>query len=367
MRRNTPKRAANLELLRILCMFMIVLAHCIGHGGIADSVELAGINKQLIAMIQALISVLINCFVLISGYFLSQGQFRIRKFLDIWVTALFWSALLTSVCMFSGLTQFSLTTLIKAFLPFTQQQYWFITTYLLMYLMVPMLNAAANHLEQRQFATFLITFFLVYFLLQHMVFWREFTQMGIRDPLFFAYLYMVAAYVRRFPIQKKHRWFLGYFLLCVGIWLSGMASRLIPEPIEVSFAATGYNRPLVVLASIFLFMGFESLEIKHDFLEKMILSVAPLTFGVYLIHDNNAVRSLLWKALFIPDELAADIMVVPKVLLISVMVFLGCLPLEAMRKKLFSTMRVSSLCENIERWINAALDWIVSGVFHIEV
>lgn len=365
MKKNIPQRAANLELLRILCMFMIVLAHCIGHGGIADAATLTGINKQMIAMIQALISVLINCFVLISGYFLSQGQFRIRKFLEIWVTALFWSVLLTCVCMFSGLTQFNTAALIKAFLPFTQQQYWFVTTYLLMYLMVPMLNAAANHMEQRQFATFLVTFFLVFFLLQHMVFWREFTQMGIRDPLFFGFLYMFAAYVRRFPLKKKHHWFLGYFLLCIGVRLSGMVSRFIPEPIAVSFAATAYNRPLVVLASVSLFMGFISLEIKQDFLKKLILTISPLTFGVYLIHDNNAVRSVLWRALFNPDELAKDIMVVPKVLLISVLVFLGCLPLEAIRKKLYLSLKISELCVNVERWIESILTWINSRVFGI--
>lgn len=365
MKTKPLTRNANLELLRIVCMFMIVFAHCIGHGGIVDATTISVVNHEIILMLRTLISVLINCFVLISGYFLSQSEFKLRKWLELWLSSAFWSVVLAVICMASGAVPFSFIELAKAFLPFTQQQYWFVTTYLLMYLLVPFLNAAIHNLTQKQYLFFLIVTFIAYFVLQNIVFWRDFTLLSSHSPFFFAYLYMIAAYIRRFPSKKSHWWLLGYVLCCVGARLSDLLIKAVAGPLSASFNATAYNSVLIIMASICLFMTFLSMEIKSAFWTKIILTVSSLTFGVYLIHDNNHIRSVLWRSLFDPEKLAANPFVVPIVIGISVMVFLACLPLEALRKKIFSICRLSKLCAWGESIIYRIIDWIYNCILGV--
>lgn len=62
------------------------------------------------------------------------------------------------VCI-SGIVPFEIESLLRVCLPFTQQRYWFVTTYLLMYVLIPLLNAAIHTMSQRQHAFFIATFF----------------------------------------------------------------------------------------------------------------------------------------------------------------------------------------------------------------
>ena len=58
----------------------------------------------------------------------------------------------------------------------------------------------------------------------------------------------------------------------------------------------GYNGPLVLCASIglFLWAGNASLKIGKRS-EKIITTMASLSFGIYLLHDHSAIRTVLWN------------------------------------------------------------------------
>ena len=56
-----------------------------------------------------------------------------------------------------------------------------------------------------------------------------------------------------------------------------------------------YNSVLVFSAAILLFIAFLNLHIKPGRLQRMILAAAPLSFGVYLLHDNPNVRGFVWE------------------------------------------------------------------------
>ena len=82
-------RNVSLDILRILCMFLIVLGHAMIHGQVLDAVAANSPNYFLLHVLRAFLSVHVNCFVLISGYFLCTHEFRIRKFFSLWGQAFF--------------------------------------------------------------------------------------------------------------------------------------------------------------------------------------------------------------------------------------------------------------------------------------
>ena len=57
------------------------------------------------------------------------------------------------------------------------------------------------------------------------------------------------------------------------------------------------NSILVLLSSVMLFVIFLNLKINSLVMKRIIHAFAPLTFGVYLIHNNPTIRDGLWNTL----------------------------------------------------------------------
>lgn len=153
------ERNVSLDLLRVLCMFLIVLGHALFHGKVLDALPSNSANYFIISILRTVLSVHVNCFVLISGYFLCMREFQLKRAILIWGQAFFWSIGLYIVLYFCGAVDLDLKSLIKACFPITQQRYWFITTYVLMYSLVPLLNAAIRAMSQKTHAIFFVRIF----------------------------------------------------------------------------------------------------------------------------------------------------------------------------------------------------------------
>ncbi len=358
------ERNASLDVLRVLAMGMIVVGHCLLHGGVLEAAAGSlSTNYILTQTLYCMLRVHVNCFVLVSGYFLCTSTFRLSKWLKLWGTAFFWSLLIFALLCMTGNAAFSLVGLVKAFLPFSQQRYWFLTTYLLMYMLSPVCNAAIEKMTQKQHLMSLLGFFAVYICYQNLIFWREFTAMNPRDPLFFLFLYFVAAYIRKYPFRKKHPWLLGY-LICVGF----VAAWTIFEPVictkligfEIGYTAfAGYHSIPYVLGSICFFMVFVQADIK-GWIAKLAVALSPLTFGVYLIHDHPEMRTFLWQTLLRPYRFADSPVIIPIVLAISVSVFAACALCEKLRIIVFVKLKIDCIFREIAKSIQKVSERFIS-------
>lgn len=331
------ERNVSLDALRGVVMFWIVLSHVMLHGKVVENIEPFTINYYLSYTIYAFIYVHVNCFVLISGYFLSAKEFKYKQIFSLWKKMLFWSFFILVFLIAIGVVPFSLKTIIKALLPFTQERYWFMTTYLLMYCLMPFLNAAISAMSKKEYQIALGLFFSVYIILQNLFFWREFTLVNSHSPLFFAFLYLVGGYLRKYPIEKKVPWFRIYVACC----MLTVISRFVLSYITMKMFGTmygetifySYNSITMVIGSICLFMTFQNMKMSREsFLGKIALWVSPLTLGVYLIHEQPEMRMWLWSVLK-PYQFANSSFLVLIVVLVgqAILVFGLCCLLEKIR------------------------------------
>lgn len=286
------ERNVSLDLLRVLCMFLIVLGHALFHGKVLDALPPNSANYFIISILRTVLSVHVNCFVLISGYFLCMREFQLKRAILIWGQAFFWSIGLYIVLYFCGAVDLDLKSLIKACFPITQQRYWFITTYVLMYSLVPLLNAAIRAMSQKTHAIFLSGFFAMYIALQNLVFWEKFSSTNLYDPLFFAFLYLLAAYFRLYPAKRTHIMYLwGYLLACLfaAAWKIGITWIMLKTMGEVrgDNLFLSYNSITMVIGSACLFRFFEGLNITDGKLQGAILRLSPLTFGIYFMSSRK--------------------------------------------------------------------------------
>ena len=103
-----------------------------------------------------------------------------------------------------------------------------------------------------------------------------------------------------------------------------------------------YNSLPVAAASVCLFLFFLTLEIKGRVSRALIGFFAPLTFGVYIIHEHRDLRDPLWNRLK-PWESAR----LPKMFLLLIgtvlSLFIVCSLLEFLRRSLSRLLRIPDL------------------------
>ena len=97
------KRMANMEALRLAAMMMVVSLHYLGKGEL-----LADLTGSLLPVdhaawiLESFSIVAVNAYVLLSGYFLVETAFRVKRLLSLILQILFYSCLIPVILIFAG-------------------------------------------------------------------------------------------------------------------------------------------------------------------------------------------------------------------------------------------------------------------------
>ena len=201
-------RQSNMELLRIIAMFLVLLVHAdffsLGAPSASDCVE-APIDSCLKVFFEAISIACVDIFVCLSGWFGIRPT--IKGFSNFVFQCLFWLIGLYVVTLILGTSSISIEGL-KGCFALTKLN-WFIKAYILLYILAPVLNAFVEKASQKDFRNVLIAFFTFEFIYgwifsgstQHI-------QSGY-STISFIGLYLLARYVRLYqpPISLKSKSF----------------------------------------------------------------------------------------------------------------------------------------------------------------
>ena len=104
------KRHSGFETMRILSMVMIVLMHGIGHGGLGSAAPQGSVAFWIYWLLFILARVSTNCFVMLSGYYLSErkGPVHAGRLFRIGAQVWFYSMLTFCVAVKAGRSRFRL-------------------------------------------------------------------------------------------------------------------------------------------------------------------------------------------------------------------------------------------------------------------
>lgn len=342
------KRQSNFELLRIISMLMIIFWHILIHGGIiANQPETL---KVIISFIQPLLFVHVNSFILVTGYFQCKSKFRMSKVLQLNNAIWFYKAAIPFILvLFGGLALSNLES-IKLLSPISHYDYWFMTQYILLYLISPILNIVVHNINKEKYKKMLLLFFVVFSILPFITNQEVYPSSNGYTLLQFVVLYFIGAYFRKYNIDSNYYlksfsensrrlFFLLLFLF------SGMISGFITlsadsfigkneffSYIGNSFmnASNSYNNPFLIITSTAYFLYFGTFHFQNKFINL----VSKLTLGVYLIHDNIYVRERIYDWLgFKSNSYSCSILL--KILLFTFLIFISCSIIEWIRQKVF--------------------------------
>lgn len=285
-------------------MLLIILQHYFLHGILipADEATTTALHTThdyyWINFLRTWAEVGVNCFVLITGYFLIKSRFTLKKFLVLWSSIFFYSIiyLLLTLILNPGnqnpdFPAVGFSTALMALFPILSYEYWFLSTYVILCACTPVLNKLLIGLTKIQFQAFVAGIIFI------QVFFHE------GDFFRFLTLYTIAAYIRLHlsPSTWARKYIWGLFILSTSVLflfcfcrefftLRHFAPRVIHFIQSHCLAETSLT---VLVLSVSLFALFLRIDIGA---KRFINTVASCSLGVYLIHDNPFIRQFLWKA-----------------------------------------------------------------------
>lgn len=291
-------RRSNLELYRIIVMLLIVTHHYVVNSGLMDvmSENPASFRSLYLYLIGMWGKTGINCFVLITGYFMCRSNITLRKFLKLFLEVMFYNIMIWAIFVATGYESFSIKMMLKEILPITSIHDGFTSCFLVFYLFIPFLNILVGNLDKKKHQYLLALCLFTYTFLAmipklHVVF---------NYVTWFSVLYLISSYIRLyglFPSVKNIRW--GLLTLASVALAMGSTIGFIFLHLKYGIKLIPYrlvsdsNAIFAVIVSVCSFMYFKDLPIKQS---KLINTISASTFGVLCIHANSdTMRQWLWK------------------------------------------------------------------------
>ena len=369
---SEKERMANLELLRIVAMLLIVVLHFLGKGGwLTELTEPSLSYTGYVAWgMEALAIGSLNVYMLLSGYFLIEGSFRVKRLLQLFLQVLFYSITIgLTAAAFGYLPEegFSIYYLATLCLPVSTNHYWFMTAYFFMYLFMPLLVQGVKKLTKKQFQIVLSLLIFAVCIVKSVVPIKLSTDMQGYDCIWYMCVFLVAAYIRLYGVPFfKNVWrsLLVYLASGAAIFALTLALRFLylrtgklSNMLTVSY---NYNHILTLLASVALFYLFCHIKIKQGAFSRFACRIAPYTLGVYLWHEHIAIRYEWQKWLYsvagTPDN---GMMLVLYTLLAVVLVFTTGILLDMLRSLFVRGLHLLLSHVGAYRRLNQWLDTLV--------
>lgn len=293
------QRNISVDLLKIISMLMVVALHITSHGIRTADIVPFSLPFWFVLVLNSFSLVAVNCFVLISGYFLSQSKVSYRRIISLWIQVCTYSVgVYLLLCLLPGMgVTFSIRGLLEYFMPLMTNQYWFFKYYVLIVLLAPFLNDYIASIDKARYEKMLLMCMILFSIIPSVnVFGDTFGAASGYSLVWFVVLYFLAGYLRKYPPQKRS-WFRLYVCSSMAILMMRICGRAAGGVFQIiANLQQSYNSPLVIAGAVFLFLaatnGPASYGIKSD---NIIKKVSGLSFAVYLLHDHGAVSSLLWN------------------------------------------------------------------------
>lgn len=331
------KRDSRIELLRFFSMFLIFVCHFVIHINWGLT-ELGGWKQALVYCLIQSGQVGVVIFFIITGWFMVDRSFRVKRLLKLWIQVFLYSAIIgASVYLAYRCNADHFSYLYDTFhvpdqsaefiknmiFPVLSGEYWFVTAYVGLLLLSPFLNKLITVLNPK-LSCALVALLTVISVLP--IF--GFLSIPYSKIMYAITCYLIGAFLRK-----------GYMRDCT---LSGFTvSVLIVACFMVSgvfnYCAIRFGNlpwlhwedqlhdgvvPLQIVAAALIF--YWVMQPLHEPVHnKFINGLGAATFGIYLIHENHPGYILLWSEVgrFVPSPHAFCQFVIEFVIFVPIIFF----------------------------------------------
>lgn len=304
---TSKPRNSSFELLRLVCILFIIAHHYYYHGnlGLPFNENNLTTGKIFLQIMSVFGRNACSIFVLISGYFMINSNcVNVKRLIILLLEMLTYSTIIAFGFRYFSNYEVTNEQLLKSILPIPYGN-WFCVYYILFSLIIPQINKLLISLSSREYLNFILIILGVYCVLNTCIK----NEIEFSNIDFFFVMYVIGGYIRlHFHINYSNR--INLFI-CILSGLIMMISVIIIDYVGIKFHKPNliehatyfqqFNTIPAVLFSISTFLFFKRLSIHNRIINYLGKSV----LGIYLIHDNDVLRKIIWCKIF-PNELYMD-------------------------------------------------------------
>lgn len=296
------ERNSNIELLRIVLMIMVITLHFNNGemGGAFNFVQDDTASKCILYFLESLSVCAVNCFMIISGYFLAfNKKVKLGKIVDILLIVIFYRVADCALSIMLGTRAFSARAFFSSLLPVNYFAIFYLITYIFSPFVVKLFDSISKKMQK-----FFVGISVLIFVL-----WPTVLDMGM--DLFDLSLDGLSTVSIKGNLA-------GYsivqFLLDAVIGMYLRRAKINPKTWKLLFGYCGsavimtagvfqmpslynYCSVFTVISAICLFLLFNKLE----FQSKAVNFVSKSVFAIFCMHVSS-VANVFWKKFFITSE-----------------------------------------------------------------
>lgn len=275
------KRDSRFETLRIFSMFLIIIYHYSLYGNWKDKT----LSNQF-AIPYGQIGVCL--FVLISGYFISLEKINLRKqiirIVKLWNWVLIYSWIILCITYVLKFKIVGLRLFIGSLFPIIFNSYWFVTSFIILMFLVPLLNKMISKSNKKQLMIYIVFFIVTSGILP--ILNNILPPFGESNGVaLMITCYLIAAYVRIYKVEAKNLYL--FSIICLSLIIMYLPLMLFnDERLTKGFF------PIIIASSIFILIT----RIR-PYYNSFINFMASSVFASYLITENNLLRITIWHKL----------------------------------------------------------------------
>ena len=245
------------------------------------------------------------------------------------------------------------------YFPVLTMKYWYFTQYFGMYLFLPIINKGIENINQQQFKIMIITSLGVYIVLKDCIIPQKdiFKMSSGYSVIWFLIFYSTGAYFGKFKKEKDYILIFYYSTYLCFVFPHYPINNRNPKfkdrliILLKNIFVTRINAFPIILQSITLMLLITNIS-YNKYIAKFITFIGPLTFGIYLIHDNLVIKRKIMKRLL--DNYSSDLpvhKVIEIILITSLKIFAKCAIIDYLRNILFRIFQIRRICMIIEKLI----------------
>ena len=299
------ERESGIELYKVIAIFLIVLSHVIqtltepnyvlgiGEGTFINiATATTDLNVLLLALFRICGALGNNMFFICSAWFLVNSKKMslkkvIHMILDVWII---------NMIVFCGLhaigIQFQVSDTVRTFFPTTFANNWYITCYLLFYLIYPFLNRMLEQLNISEHFALTSFLFMIYFIIPVLPL-EEINLFFANELVIFLATYVIVSFIKIYKNEWTENLKLNKGILFVSI----VSYVVLILSVDYLGLRTNYFLNRLVRwnmnNSLFMFLiAFSSFNMmkKKKFINRTINYFSSLSLLVYIFHENLAFR-----------------------------------------------------------------------------
>lgn len=347
---KTSKRNANIELLRIISMIMVTMLHALGKGNLLiNPADHPSVNVWVAWGLEALSISAVNIFMLISGYFLIDSKFKLSRLIELIAQTIFYTLGTFLVFYALGLNrgETDVFWMLNYLLPIHMDVYWFITSYVVLYALLPILAEGVHRITQKQLGTMIVILLVYECGFKSFLPFRMYTDEHGYSFLWYLIVFLIGSYLKLYGFRLLNtpgKGLLLYFASCAAILIEGGAVRYIIKYMghleELAGMPYEYNNFFVLTAALGIFAAFVHFKEMKALPGRIVCFLSPMALGVYLLQENQTMR-YRWQSWFkLEGSLESPLPVlIGKVLLAVICMYVLGTAVDFIRIKLFSLVK----------------------------